>query len=495
MNVQATLEEMGQSLTRGKFPWRSVAIVSVLLMELSLIVPWSHLIAKPLDPAGIGFLLAWFLFFAVAARALYRTSNAFQLRNSASLALSAALLLFGILISLNLADGSRSLFDFSGALRSGLRALPSLYPMRPELPIMVLVVVIWRRGIAAASSHMLEPARTGFKFRIGVLVLIVFTVFTERGFVHAAIPVFFFSSLLGMSLTRADHLTRLRGSSDPPFTFQWLLSLGGLFLLTLSVGAGLGYLLSSVLAVRLLVGLRNLMLGLLTFLYRLSLPLLVALEPLLQGLLGRFRLFMLELQSADPESLSQPGAAAGQLEGIEPPAFFQRINDFFASLLPYWPTVRLILISTVFLLILISAIRLVQRRSKGFSRRERTADEGEAIGMGLQGVLQDRLNKWRQDIRSWGQALTSGNLSTAIVVRRLYARLLNLAETYGRSRYRWETPLEFQAALARLFPEVSADIEMLTDAYIRVRYGEIPETGDMVAEVRMAWQRVDEEYG
>ncbi|MFP3854555.1 MAG: DUF4129 domain-containing protein [Anaerolineales bacterium] len=494
MNVQASLEEIGQSLTQGKFPWRSVGIVSVLLMELSLIVPWIQLISKPLDPAGIGILLAWFLIFALAARGVYHMSDEFQLRNSASLVLSAALLLIGILISLNLVDGSRSLFDFGGALRSGLGALPGLYPMRPELPIMVLVVVVWRRGIAAASSHILEPARTSFKFRMGVLVLVAFTIFTERGHIHAAIPVFFFSSLLGMSLTRADHLTRLRGSSDPPFTFQWLLSLGGLFLLTLSAGVGLGYLLSSVLALRLLVGLRNLMLALLTFLYRLSLPLLIALEPLLQGLLGRLHLFMLELQSADPESLDQPGAAAGQLEGIEPPAFFQRINDFFESLLPYWPTVRVILISSIFLLILISAIRLVQRRSKRFSPRDRAADEGEIIGIGLQGTLRDRLNQWRQDVRSWGQALTSGHLSTAIVVRRLYARLLNLAEDYGRSRYRWETPLEFQAALGRLFPEVVDDIEKLTDAYIRVRYGEIPETGDMVAEVRMAWQRVQEEY-
>jgi hypothetical protein len=103
-------------------------------------------------------------------------------------------------------------------------------------------------------------------------------------------------------------------------------------------------------------------------------------------------------------------------------------------------------------------------------------------------------SRWRQELTSWGQAVVSGQLSTAILVRRLYSRLLALADSYGRSRYRWETPLEFQEALARLFPLVKEDIRVLTEAYVAVRYGELPETNELMVEVRRAWGHIYEEY-
>lgn len=495
MNQQLDLGQVEFSGTQAAFSWRLVAVISVMLMELSLIVPWLWLIARPLNPVSQLWLLLWFLSFALAARGLNRLINHAQLRRGVALSASGVLLGLGLLLSLNLVDGSRALFDFAGALRSGIAALPSLYPMAPELPIMVLVVFIWRRGVAAASSTIIEPARTGFKFRIGVLVLIGLAVVDgDKSSVPTTIPLFFLSSLLAMSLTRADYLSKLRGASDPPFSAQWLLSLLGLFLSVVLTGLGLGRLLGSALAYRTLESVRAGFIDLLGFLYRLSLPLLVALEPLFQGLIGRFRRFFLQLEGGESQSLTEPGGAAGQLEGLQPPEFFQRLNELLASLRPYWPIVRTGLIVLVFGLILVSAVRMIQRRSQQSSRRRRPTDEGHGLPVELEFDLRRQLQRWRQELRSWGQAVMSGQLSTAILVRRLYRRLLELAAEYGRSRYRWETPLEFQEALARLFPEVTEEIDTITDAYVKVRYGELAESADLVNDVQHAWDRILNEY-
>jgi hypothetical protein len=48
--------------------------------------------------------------------------------------------------------------------------------------------------------------------------------------------------------------------------------------------------------------------------------------------------------------------------------------------------------------------------------------------------------------------------------------------------------------LARLFPLVKEDIRVLTEAYVAVRYGELPETNELMVEVRRAWGHIYEEY-
>ncbi len=55
-----------------------------------------------------------------------------------------------------------------------------------------------------------------------------------------------------------------------------------------------------------------------------------------------------------------------------------------------------------------------------------------------------------------------------------------------------ETPYEYLAALAELWPSNRADARLITEAYIKVRYGEVPETEAELQAIRQAWRRLAE---
>ena len=60
----------------------------------------------------------------------------------------------------------------------------------------------------------------------------------------------------------------------------------------------------------------------------------------------------------------------------------------------------------------------------------------------------------------------------------------------GLSRPASFTPLEFLQILVRRFPRSMADLELITQVYIRIRYGELPEISQELDEVETAWSRV-----
>src|SRR5690606_4144436 len=64
----------------------------------------------------------------------------------------------------------------------------------------------------------------------------------------------------------------------------------------------------------------------------------------------------------------------------------------------------------------------------------------------------------------------------AASVRRLYRQMCQAATTHGYPRGEAETPFEYLATLGRAWPEGTAEAQLLTAAYVRVRYGEVPET-------------------
>jgi hypothetical protein len=81
-------------------------------------------------------------------------------------------------------------------------------------------------------------------------------------------------------------------------------------------------------------------------------------------------------------------------------------------------------------------------------------------------------------------------LFTALTIRRIYGQMEKLAGTRGHPRTLSETPYEYQTELRRAFPDLRDDIQCITEAYIAVRYGEIPEDPGELERVRAAWQRL-----
>jgi hypothetical protein len=79
----------------------------------------------------------------------------------------------------------------------------------------------------------------------------------------------------------------------------------------------------------------------------------------------------------------------------------------------------------------------------------------------------------------------------AASVRRLYAQMCRAAAAAGYPRLETETPYEYLPALGQVWPDGTAESRMLTEAYVRVRYGEIPETREELDALRDAWRRLE----
>ena len=52
------------------------------------------------------------------------------------------------------------------------------------------------------------------------------------------------------------------------------------------------------------------------------------------------------------------------------------------------------------------------------------------------------------------------------------------------------TPLEFVPQMEHLFPDCNSELVNITNAYLKVRYGELPETQHEVQAVLIAWNKV-----
>jgi hypothetical protein len=50
--------------------------------------------------------------------------------------------------------------------------------------------------------------------------------------------------------------------------------------------------------------------------------------------------------------------------------------------------------------------------------------------------------------------------------------------------------LEYLPLLEGYFPSLTSDLEVITQAYLQVRYGELPESVEEVQKVEDAWDRI-----
>jgi len=75
-------------------------------------------------------------------------------------------------------------------------------------------------------------------------------------------------------------------------------------------------------------------------------------------------------------------------------------------------------------------------------------------------------------------------------VRQIYRQLLRWAAAGGYPRHISQTPQEYCYTLAGLLPEAREDLDLVTQQYVRARYGALLSTGDELDELGQAWHRV-----
>lgn len=82
------------------------------------------------------------------------------------------------------------------------------------------------------------------------------------------------------------------------------------------------------------------------------------------------------------------------------------------------------------------------------------------------------------------------SLSPAEKIRYYYLSVVSRAESKGVERGKSETPSEYAADLIEKWPEADAEVEAITDAFLKARYSHKPMTGEDIGPVKEVWNRI-----
>jgi hypothetical protein len=465
--------------------WREMAIISLMVMELSWVVPWY----RSLTPATYAATI-WRVFFVLLGIILLanlstRLMNFLNLKLNIRRAVTMVLLVLSIFIGLQLLLYETEPLQFDALFNRPFRAFSDVRGLIPdEFLVIVVVLVVYWRGLSLASKYI-DPmtVRSNFYLGLGMFVayILVNTLITGET-PGPMLYTFFVASLLAMGAARIFTITQLRGGARNPFDLRWFLGI----LVTTLVIVGLAGLIAWFASDRtsIIGGIGGLAMGIF------GVILLVLITPLI---------FIIERLAA---SLPQASGAAQSLIDILEDlrnTFGGIANNLFSffnipSLLNWVQMLKPILlwgfVIAISLAIIFSISRwLINERRSELDEREGIIERGDVLGL-LRRAIQDRLDALGQSLRGRTRLRPGQRWLAAAKIRRIYARMMDLAVKLGVPRPPASTPLEFQPVLEDMLPDGKYDVQLITAAYLRVRYGEIPETNEEINQVESAWENV-----
>ncbi len=357
------------------------------------------------------------------------------------------------------------------------------YARLPAGPVVILwVLLLWGRGLQLTSIYMTHT-RASFGMRLGLLSFVWVALLARpslRSDIMALLPPFFFFGLLSSSLARADSLHLDRAGTNRAFGRGWMPALTVIALLLTFGGYMVALWLAGINIAQFGNALRVLAEGIVTLVF-------IVFSPLL--LLGQIAYDF--LISVMPDRFSQPYEATGTggEEAANSNLPVPWIGDVFALL-----TDALIIMALVFIVLAISAflwyLFLARRVHDEYDDEER-----EPLGTGevVANLRQSLRDGWRRLADTLGFLRQFGlgrDLFAALTIRRIYARMEKLAGARGYPRAAAETPYEYRQVLQQAFPDNISDTQRITEAYVMVRYGEVPEDPAELQAVRAAWEHL-----
>jgi len=445
-----------------------VCVLTPLLAALlSLIVP-----VRPLPITGV------FLGAVLAVHYLARAGLRLPLRPFLRSALMGlGMLVSGLLVVHQLLHAQTHLLDPTWLVVI-LRDLQQ-ENLSHDVIIFLLVLFLWWRGLVLAQRR-LESSTLVSHFRLGLVMLAVTTV--VGGFIlpwpsYQFVFAFFFVSLLGIALARAEEVGQQYGGSQSPFGLGWLATLVAVSLVVLLLAAGVATLLTGENVSHFIEPALELQ--------RLVLTVLVYVMAWIMRIVSVFLFAVFgELDLRGLERLLTPARSTPLVQPQQPSFTVEQLASAKA----------VGTIGGVLLLLLLVAFSLRRLRAQAGRRR---GEERESVweGAHLRFGLRDLLRRGRRQLDGAVSALTHSTLDrffAALTIRRIYAHLGALAAEQGYPRASHETPYEYLPTLERSFPGNHDEVVRITEAYVAVHYGQVPERPEGLAVVQAAWERIRE---
>lgn len=355
---------------------------------------------------------------------------------------------------------------------------------RPELIIIMINLFLWWR-VAMNSGRDLTFFSVGVSFRFGMLLALVgnglLTAFSVQPVIQGIqyFWLFFGFGLAAIALVRIDDKTVL-GDHSVGAIMPWP-RIGQILLSVLAV-LGIGAAAATVYIpenIRTVVGWFS---PLWTFLgavfLRVMAFLLWLISPLLEWLIATIRGLLENAEFLQPQT--QEGAAEF---GQQTPQEFTSM----AEILGQWALLRYCLV-TLAIVIVVTLLWLFFVRT----RNRQLTDEVEEMMAGevdLGGnLLQRGLDRLRDWAALWNRYGLSNQLLAAISIQNIYANLSRVARQRGYPRPLNQPPDQYLPTLALAFPAQQERLVRITQAYMRVHYGDLPVGESELAQLRSDYQ-------
>ena len=148
-------------------------------------------------------------------------------------------------------------------------------------------------------------------------------------------------------------------------------------------------------------------------------------------------------------------------------------------------TIVVALVIVIGLFLVTRAIRrLAKRQAEGRDLERESLWSGDDFGKDLRNALNDALARLRALAGRFGEQ----HRRSAASIRKIYASMVDRATEIGYPRRAAETPYEYRRTLRRAFAGSENAVDAITEAYVRVHYGEVPGTQAEMDQLVQHWQ-------
>ena len=455
--------------------WSAIAAVLLIIVEVSWLVPW-YLgvieISYTTTALRASLVLGGIM---LEAYLVTRLAENLRLRRGLQQILIAGLFL------MNIALATRLLLD--PETPNNLKGLINLDPG----PVLVVLAGawLWWRGITLAQSTI-SPRTAWSRFWFGIWMHVAFLLVVARvaRLRPNSIPfiIFLTAGLLALIVSRVASINLFHGSTRNPFGKGWVAAIST----TVSGSILLAALFASLLTgqfkpvlEQLTGALRWLVQGIIFIVSIPGLILAYILAPLFEAFQALLQRSSLPASSATPNVILTPVAPPNIPQPAEP------------VMIPPWVVTLLFWALVLF----ITAAIFGRLRNPAFWRSADNLEEPEAT-FGWDEIWRKlRQNARQQMVEAVERvrALSPRKAIQAAYIRRIYADLMELMNAIEKPRPAGVTPLEFLPAIQQQLAGVNSDLELITQMYVRVRYGEFLESTAEISILEQAWQRVSAE--
>jgi hypothetical protein len=451
--------------------WQEISRISRIL----LFTGWISLYYTRMTDAPVDHGLVWLLSSLIVLAAAFFGNQYRQTIDNHNKILTILLpgFLLSLLLSLQLMRYPDT-WPFFGAMWENFSSSMTINNLLPVdfWHLLYLLYLTWRGlviGRVPADSQAQQKAFLGF-----IIAFILFQIILAPKDQASLLPYFsgiFLLGLIGLPAGRIVTVSMFRGGRLPKVRASWVYSILGLAAIIFCLGLGISLILNLSLAKIAASLLISAVSGLIYLLF-------LALSPIAYLIMLILSNFLEKLLSGT--EMEVPEVLMGQ--NINDQAQIETQEAVRQSLL----SVQNILLITVALVMLLIIWRTLKRKPWE-NKKELVMEEGlitkEPIPkfkfpLDLQ-ALRDKLN------------LKPGKGLSALRIRWIYATLCYYGRLLGSPRKPAVTPLEYQGVLHLLFPEEQIEIQEITNAYIAVRYGNIPENAADILKIQACWRTVE----